>query len=105
MGHFDTILVTGAVRAPKPGAASKVKADCARRIRSVLGPVPLQGLRDAALLGLLSPQEQRIFQAGQDWLMKTCRAGRAMAADPGRCGGWPEVPPGLRELVRRYEAC
>lgn len=79
---------------PDPGCAARIDAVIALEAR-----VTLQG---AALAGLLSYEEAALWRDGQEWILDMIRAGRAMAADPGRCGDWPDPPAGLGALARRF---
>lgn len=81
---------------------ARAKAECRNRIRAVIDLPAQVNLQGAALSGLLLYEEAELMRAGQEWILDMQRAARARSADPGRCGDWPDPPPGLAALARRF---
>lgn len=89
---------------PDPAGArrARVRAECAARIDAVADLPAQVNLQGAALAGLLSYEEAATFRAGIEWILDMRRAARALSADPGRFGDWPEAPAGFAALARRF---
>lgn len=83
-----------------------VKAECRRRIFTVVDEVAQINLAAAAAADRLEPADLAIYGGGLDWVGGMRAACLPLIADPGLDPGddanWPSVPEGVAALVAQF---
>lgn len=91
---------------PAERRAVSIREACRRRILAVADELAQINLASAAGAGLLGADDLATYRAGLGWVaaMRKACGGLIADADADHLSdeSWPEVPPGVEELTRRF---